>query len=96
MPQNIPFDTSLKSVELIPIYEEYRYRELLMAAILKNGCHLGFLGGYRTDLFSIPYGVITPILVLVSPFARLCCIFAFICPAKNSFICYSLNSLQCE
>ena len=36
---------SLKSVEYIPIYEEYRYRELLMAAILKNGRHLGFLGG---------------------------------------------------
>jgi len=35
----------------------------------------------RTDLFSIPYGVITPILVLVSPCARLCCFSALSCPA---------------
>jgi len=41
----------------------------------------------RTDLFSIPYGVITPILVLVSPFARLCCIFAFSCPANTGALC---------
>jgi len=36
----------------------------------------------RTDLFSIPYGVITPILVLVSPCARLCCFSALSCPAN--------------
>ena len=37
----------------------------------------------RTDLFSIPYGVITPILVLVSPCARLCCFSALSCPAMS-------------
>jgi len=53
-------------------YRETYFRHVGLAAILKNGCHIGFSSGQsgKLNFISIPMGLTVPNLVLVSQFAR--------------------------